>query len=197
MNLNSPKWWQFHDLYNHKIIDVVKQFIKLRNSVCRLCTERLPLNVLNTYCVVKLKFSKLTMACSRPAALLMRGMRGLTKVSEASQISQGLVKHSLNWPLAQCKVKIQGESWNLASSTHCSPGRVHLLHWSSGGQGRPGQCPREISADRAWPGWIEPGNGQLELSAHSSPGGNCHWSVMPGWRDQLKAAVYLLVSDQI
>ena len=101
---------------------------------------------------------KLTMNCSRPAALLMRGMRGLTGVSEASQISQGLVKHSLNWPLgpAQCKVKIQGESWNLASTAHLA----EFIYCTGAPAARPGQCPREISADRPWPEWIDPGNGQ-------------------------------------
>ena len=101
---------------------------------------------------------KLTMNCSRPAALLMRGMRGLTGVSEASQISQGLVKHSLNWPLgpAQCKVKILGESWNLASTVHLA----EFIYCTGALAARPGQCPREISADRPWPEWIDPGNGQ-------------------------------------
>ena len=123
---------------------------------------------------------KLTMNCSRPVALLTRGMRGLPGVSGASQISQGLVKHSLNWPLgpAQCKVKIQGESWNLASTVHLA----EFIYCTGALAARPGQCPREISADGAWPEWIDPGNGQQCHSVLTAPPGAIvtHWSALPG-----------------
>ena len=132
---------------------------------------------------------KLTMNCSPPAALLTRGMRGLPGVSGASQISQGLVKHSLNWPLgpAQCKVKIQGESWNLASTVHLA----EFIYCTGALAARPGQCPREISADGAWPEWIDPGNGQQCHSVLTAPPGAIvtHWSARPGWQDQASVSM--------
>lgn len=118
-----------------------------------------------------------------PASWVVSGMQGLTAVSQALQISQGLVNthkltttRQLSESSAQWKFR-EGESWNLADTARAHLAEFiyctelwRLLGRAGNARGRSRQTDRDMGEWRV----NTPRKWSVPLTAHSPPGGNCH-----------------------